>query len=95
MIFNIEPKYLKLIQAGAKKIEFRDRLYTESPYISLRNLDTNKVESVIEVFEVIDTKDFPEDEKEEILHDAHVDTEFSEQYDCRYAYLIKNVHSVH
>ena len=95
MIFNIEPKYLKLIQAGTKKIEFRDRLYTKSPYISLRNLDTNKVETVIEVFEVIDTKDFPEDEKEEILHDAHVDTEFSEQYDCRYAYLIKNVHSVH
>lgn len=94
-IMNIKPEYLELIKSGKKKVEFREWLNTEDNYFGLKNNKTKKIEAVIEVFEVIDTEDFPAEEKEQILIDNHVDLQFAEDYNCRYAYLIKKVHNVH
>ena len=90
----IKPEFLAKIKSGEKKIEFRSWL-SDARRFSLVNEKTGKIEAIIDVAEVIDTKDFPEEDLEEMYDAQGISEEFREEYDCRYAYLIQEVHSVH
>ena len=91
---DIKPEYLKLIQSGKKKLEFRS-WYSEIPYFLLRNTETKNIESVILVGEVIDLNILDEESKETVLDEGGVTEQFREEYDCRYAYVIEKVFMVH
>lgn len=99
-VFNIEPKYLKLIKEKKKSFEIRKNYFPDlyDQMVGLRNIDTNKIELVIRVGEIISLKDLEflnEDAVEEILEQACVTKEFREKYPCNYAYEIKSIITVH
>lgn len=95
---DIQPEFLKLVKEGKKKAEFRKWLDLRlmHSYVGLRNIKTKKIEAIIKVGQIYDLeRHFNEDEREQLYMEAHVTPEFREKYDCRYMYLIEEVHTVH
>lgn len=95
---DVLPEYLKLIKEGKKKAEFRDYadLRLMNSYIPLRNAKTKKLELMIKVGMIYDLdRQFTEEEKEQLYEESYVTVEFREKYDCRYMYIIEEVHTIH
>lgn len=90
---DILPEYLEQIKNGTKKMEFR-RWYSKAAYFLLKNTETQKVEGVIQIAEVLDMNLLDEESRETVLDEGKVSEEFRENYDCRFCYIIEEFYNV-
>lgn len=95
-MFKILPEYLKLIKSGEKTAEVR-RYYKEleGKDVGLINTETNKLELIITIGQILNLKYLTEDELEMMLDEAKVSQEFRESYPCNYMYLITGTKTIH
>lgn len=91
---EILPEYLEKIKDGSKVFEFR-KWYSKASHFLLKSTETQRVEAVVEIEEVIDLNLLDEESKEEILDQGKVSQKFREEYNCRYCYIIRKVENVH
>jgi ASC-1-like (ASCH) protein len=96
VMFKILPEYLKLIKSGEKTAEVR-RYYKEleGKDVGLINTETNKLELIITIGQILNLKYLTEDELEMMLDEAKVSQEFRESYPCNYMYLITGTKTIH
>ena len=96
VMFKILPEYLKLIKSGEKTAEVR-RYYKEleGKDVGLVNTETNKLELIITIGQILNLKYLTEDELEMMLDEAKVSQEFRESYPCNYMYLITGIKTIH
>lgn len=90
----ILPEYLSQIKDGTKKFEFRS-WKSDASHFLLKSTQTERVEAVIEIQEMIDLNLLDDEDKETILDEGKVTEEFRQNYDCRYCYIIGKVENVH
>lgn len=95
-MFKILPEYLKLIKSGEKTAEVR-RYYKEleGKDVGLINTETNKLELIITIGQILNLKYLTEDELDMMLDEAKVSQEFRDSYPCNYMYLITGIKTIH
>jgi ASC-1-like (ASCH) protein len=96
VMFKILPEYLKLIKSGEKTAEVR-RYYKEleGKDVGLINTETNKLELIITIGQILNLKYLTEDELDMMLDEAKVSQEFRDSYPCNYMYLITGIKTIH
>ena len=96
VMFKILPEYLKLIKSGEKTAEVR-RYYKEleGKDVGLVNTETNKLELIITIGQILNLKFLTDDELDLMLDEAKVSEEFRESYPCNYMYLITGTKTIH
>lgn len=96
VMFKILPEYLNKIKSGEKTAEVR-RYYkeVEGKDVGLVNTETNKLELVITIGQILNLQSLNEEELELMLDEAKVSEEFRQSYPCNYMYMITGIKTIH
>jgi|TARA_R110000744_G_C19205537_1_gene545466 ASC-1-like (ASCH) protein len=96
VMFQILPEYLNKIKSGEKTAEVR-RYYkeVEGKDVGLVNTETNKLELVITIGQILNLQSLNEEELELMLDEAKVSEEFRLSYPCNFMYMITGIKTIH
>ena len=87
---------LNLIKSGEKQAEIRQWYKDlEGQDVGLINVETNKLELIITIGQVLNLKYLTEEERDLVLDEAKVDEEFRSVYPCNYLYTITGTKTIH
>lgn len=96
-IMDTKPEYIAMVKAGLKKAEVRSyRKPLEGQYVKLKNTETKKCDCIVKFGSIYDLdKHFTEQEKEDLLDELFITEDFRQNYNCRFMYVIEEVHNLH
>jgi hypothetical protein len=96
VMFKMLPDDIEKIKDGDKKADVREFYKDlEDKDVGLVNVETNKLELVITIGQVLSLKYLTEDEKDLMLDEAKVSQVYRDNYECNYMYLITDTKTVH
>jgi len=93
--FTVSPEIIKKIKDGKKKNALKGYyIDVEGKQIGLMNSETDKIDLVIKVGQILDLTILSRDEKEMIMEDENIAQELRPYFACNYLYTIDSFENI-
>ena len=93
--FNVSPEIIEKIKSGKKRNALKSYyINAEGKHIGLVNTDTNKIDLVIKVGQILDLTILTTDEKDIIMDEENISEELRPYFACNYMYTIDSFETI-
>lgn len=93
--FNVSPEIIEKIKTGKKRNALKSYyINAEGKYIGLMNSETDRIDLVIKVGQILDLTILTRDEKEIIMDEENIAEELRPYFACNYMYTIDSFETI-
>lgn len=93
--FNVSPEIIEKIKSGKKRNALKSYyINAEGKYIGLMNSETDKIDLVIKVGQILDLTILTRDEKDIIMDEENISEELRPYFACNYMYTIDSFETI-
>ena len=93
--FHVSPEIIKKIKIGEKKNALKSYyIPVEGKQIGLINSDTDKIDLVIKVGQILDLTILSREDKEIIMNEENIEESLRPYFSCNYMYTIDSFENI-
>ncbi len=93
--FNVSPEIIEKIKSGKKRNALKSYyINAEGKHIGLMNSETDKIDLVIKVGQILDLTILTRDEKDIIMDEENISEELRPYFACNYMYTIDSFETI-
>lgn len=93
--FNVSPEIIEKIKSGKKRNALKSYyIKAEGKHIGLMNSETDKIDLVIKVGQILDLTILTKDEKDIIMDEENIAEELRPYFACNYMYTIDSFETI-